>query len=323
MKRFKSILLICNFDTKQHMAVERAVSLSHQNEARLTVFSVVKDIPADMGMVITAVTPQELFQQIINDRQEKVNALLADINKQGVEAEAMVVTGTPFIEIIRQVIRDKHDLVILAAEGKGGIKERLFGSTSMHLMRKCPCPVWVVKPEKRTKYKKIMAAVDVTGDSPDDFPDVARNSLNPLILQLAASMSQMDNSVFHIVQVWSVFGEGYMQVRGNLSDKSIENSRKQSKKYFADKIDELLTGIDLKDLICRRHMPRSEEVPKTIVELAKSEAIDLLVMGTVCRTGIAGFIIGNTAEKVLSEVNCSVLTVKPEGFVTPVTLEGT
>jgi hypothetical protein len=133
----------------------------------------------------------------------------------------------------------------------------------------------------------------------------------------------MDNSVFHIVQVWSVFGEGYMQVRGNLSDDSIDDLRKQSKRYFADKIDKLLTGIDLKDLICRRHMPRSEEVPKTIVELAKSEAIDLLVMGTVCRTGIAGFIIGNTAEKVLSVVNCSVLTVKPEGFVTPVTLEET
>ena len=44
-------------------------------------------------------------------------------------------------------------------------------------------------------------------------------------------------------------------------------------------------------------------------------------MGTVCRTGLAGFFIGNTAENVLNEVNCSVLTVKPEGFITPVTLE--
>ena len=319
MKRFKNLLLVCDFDTDQSIAVERAVSLAQQNRAKLTVISVVKDIPADMGMVITAVTPQELFQQIINDRQEKVNALVADISKQGVEVEAMVVNGTPFIEIIRQVLRDEHDLVILAAEGKGGIKERLFGSTSMHLMRKCPCPVWVVKPKKRTKYKNIMAAVDVTSD----FPDVERNSLNSLIIQLGSSLAQMDNSVFHIVQVWSVFGEGYMQVRGNLSDDSIDDLREQSKRYFADKIDTLLTGIDLKDLIFRRHMPRSEEVPKTIVELAKSEAVDLLVMGTVCRTGIAGFIIGNTAEKVLSEVDCSVLTVKPEGFVTPVTLEGT
>ena len=49
--------------------------------------------------------------------------------------------------------------------------------------------------------------------------------------------------------------------------------------------------------------------------------IDLLVMGTVCRTGIAGFLIGNTAEEVLNQVGCSVLTLKPEGFVTPVTLD--
>jgi nucleotide-binding universal stress UspA family protein len=47
--------------------------------------------------------------------------------------------------------------------------------------------------------------------------------------------------------------------------------------------------------------------------------IDLLVMGTVCRTGISGFLIGNTAEEVLNQIDCSVLTVKPEGFVTPVT----
>jgi len=41
-------------------------------------------------------------------------------------------------------------------------------------------------------------------------------------------------------------------------------------------------------------------------------------MGTVCRTGVAGLFIGNTAEKVLRQVDCSLLTVKPEGFVTPV-----
>jgi len=40
-------------------------------------------------------------------------------------------------------------------------------------------------------------------------------------------------------------------------------------------------------------------------------------MGTVCRTGIAGFLIGNTAENVLNDVDCSVLTVKPEGFASP------
>ena len=46
-----------------------------------------------------------------------------------------------------------------------------------------------------------------------------------------------------------------------------------------------------------------------------------MVMGTVCRTGVAGFFIGNTAENVLHQVNCSVLAVKPQGFVSPVKLK--
>jgi nucleotide-binding universal stress UspA family protein len=49
--------------------------------------------------------------------------------------------------------------------------------------------------------------------------------------------------------------------------------------------------------------------------------VDVIVMGTVCRTGVAGFFIGNTAEKILNQVECSVLTVKPEGFESPITLD--
>jgi nucleotide-binding universal stress UspA family protein len=49
--------------------------------------------------------------------------------------------------------------------------------------------------------------------------------------------------------------------------------------------------------------------------------IDLIVMGTVGRTGIPGFFIGNTAEEVLQTTTASILAVKPEGFISPVTLE--
>ncbi len=318
MKRFKNILLVCDFDVKQRSAVDRAVTLARQNDARLTVLAVVKDIPADVGMLITTVTPQEIFELVVNDRRQKVDDLVADIGKQGVDAKSLVITGTAFMEVIRQVLRDEHDLVILAAEGKAGIKERLFGSTSMHLMRKCPCPVWVVKPAKRTKYKKIMAAVDITSDFPSDKK---QESLNLLIMQLSSSLAQMDHSEFHVVQVWSVFAEGYMQVRGNMSDKSLHNQRKRNKQEFVSRLDRLQASVDMKGIISRRHMPRSENVPSAIIKLARSKAIDLLVIGTVCRTGLPGFIIGNTAEKVLSEVDCSVLTVKPEGFVSPITLE--
>lgn len=57
-----------------------------------------------------------------------------------------------------------------------------------------------------------------------------------------------------------------------------------------------------------------------IPELVGKAQIELLVMGTVCRSGIPGVMIGNTAEQVLSDVDCSVLTLKPDGFKSPVTL---
>jgi len=55
--------------------------------------------------------------------------------------------------------------------------------------------------------------------------------------------------------------------------------------------------------------------------IVAEQQIDLIVMGTVARTGVPGFFIGNTAESILRQVKCSVMAVKPEGFVTPVTLE--
>ncbi|MCK4302705.1 MAG: universal stress protein [Candidatus Eisenbacteria sp.] len=55
-------------------------------------------------------------------------------------------------------------------------------------------------------------------------------------------------------------------------------------------------------------------------QLARDRYFDLIVTGTVCRTGLPGFLIGNTAETILAQVDCSVLTVKPDGFASPITL---
>ena len=60
---------------------------------------------------------------------------------------------------------------------------------------------------------------------------------------------------------------------------------------------------------------------KEIPELARRLQVDCIVMGTVARTGVPGFFMGNTAETILDQLECSVLAIKPPGFVTPVTLD--
>ena len=238
--------------------------------------------------------------------------------KNGIDVQAKVLVGTAFIEVIREVMREQHDLVILAPDSKHGLISRLFGSISMHLMRKCPCPVWIVKPGSGKPYRQIMAAVDTFSESWDE----AEESINPLILQLSSSMARIDKSDLHVIQVWYVANEGFLGSLVQIDQKSLRRLRDETRNDIGHRLDQLMQSVDRDGIgAVRTHLIRGDDPAKAIVKLARKQKIDLLVMGTVCRTGLAGFLIGNTAEELLGAIDCSVLTVKPSGFVSPVTLD--
>jgi len=65
----------------------------------------------------------------------------------------------------------------------------------------------------------------------------------------------------------------------------------------------------------------TEPPDSAILDHIERHSIELLVMGTVARAGITGLITGNTAERLLPQIPCSVLAVKPKGFKSPVALE--
>jgi universal stress protein E len=80
-------------------------------------------------------------------------------------------------------------------------------------------------------------------------------------------------------------------------------------------------GSDLRDYLKPQTHLVKGWARKEIPIMAKRLEADLVVMGTVARTGIPGFAMGNTAETILSQLDCSVLAIKPPGFATRVTLE--
>jgi len=308
MKRFKKILLVSREGTGERATLTRAVELAKRNRARLTLVEVVEELPREVRMLVTAMPPIDLEKLVVKERKERLEALVAPLVDDGVRAAAAVLVGTPFLEIIREVVRKKHDLVILTADGRGGVKEQLFGSTSLHLLRKCPCPVWVMKPTRSRRYNRILAAVDPHPSDPE------RTALNVKILDLATSLAHLEKSLLHVAHVWRFPGETMFR-NGRARAQMLAEARGQSQKS----LDDLVAGYTLEGLKHRIHLLKGE--PRVLIpELVQRERINLIVMGTVCRTGIPGFLIGNTAESVLQQVDTSVLTVKPEGFVTPVTL---
>ena len=64
-------------------------------------------------------------------------------------------------------------------------------------------------------------------------------------------------------------------------------------------------------------MKFAKSCERIIPAIVNEKSIEVVVMGTIARTGIPGLLIGNTAEEVINQVDCSVLAIKPEGFVSP------
>ena len=299
MKRFKNILVIHDNAIGGEDALGQAVALARDNAARLT---------------IAAVLREEQPETLITDEIEKrLTRLVTGLRQTGLDnVGSVILTGIPFLEITRRVIRESHDLVITSAEAGKILRNVFFGSTAAHLMRKCPCPVWVVKPAQPVPYRRILAAVDTRPAETDDH-------LNVKIMDLATSLASRDHAILHIVHAWDVEGSDSDTVRSEISPHQRQVLVTQHKRNHHAALKDLLTRYPMLDIDHRLHLPR--DLPeRAISNLARREKIDLIVMGTVVRTGIPGFFIGNAAESVLSSVKCSMLTVKPDGFESPVLL---
>ncbi len=293
MKRFKNILAIHNQAPGADATLRRAAILARRNDARLTVADVVQGL--DFFGTTLGVEPELVASRVAMERGQYLERLMPSIQHEGVDVSYASLKGTPFLAIIQAVLRGDHDLVIVTAEDEGALKKMLFASTAMHLIRECPCPVWVMKSGRR--YSRILAAVDphTSGEKND--------ALNTLIMDLATSLARSDQSELHVVHAWEM----------NDPDREISHSemaRLARKNQVERGVDALLSGYELEDLRCRVHMFQGR--PRSVIpRVAASLRTDLLVMGTMSRTGMARFFTGNTAEEVLRHVDCSALVLKP------------
>jgi nucleotide-binding universal stress UspA family protein len=314
MKRFRDILLLADSKTEGERTLKRAVSLAKSNQARLTVVDVVKKMPGDMQRLFRSKHLADIQDLIIQDRLKQLKHLITPIKDEGVQVTAKVLQGRPVIEIVREVLRNKHDLVIIAAEGKKGLKGMLFGTITLRLMRKCPCPVWAIKHAKRKRFARILAAVD-----PGPSDDV-RSALNAKIMELASSLARSEKSELHVIYIWTLYGESilrnHVRLPHNEVNKMVHETKKMQKLWLGELLKKYAPGIPNKQV----HLLKGE-AGTLIPELAKKKRIELIVMGTVSQTGVTGLLIGDTTEKVLQQVNCSVLAVKPDGFISPVKLD--
>jgi universal stress protein E len=224
-------------------------------------------------------------------------------------------------------VSNERDLVLKAAEGGRGLRERLFGDKDTRLVKACPCPVLLVRSirPRPYRYRRILAGV-YPGEGPASQRD-ERDPVNHAIVEHAAWIAIAEFAELHIAHVWEAYGE--QELRSPRSpyhwdaDAYVESERKRNQEALSTclaKVRDSLTSEMLAAFNPVCHMVKGGR-REQILRLAVDLEADLVVVGTAARSGIAALIIESAAEPIARGVDCSVLVVKPPGFVTPVVVD--
>lgn len=312
MERFKNILVAASPGHLEMPVLKKAVRVAASNGAKLTVLDVVEAIPPRRRTVTVEGSTVDLQALLLDDRRLQ---LAAAVESAGIDALVEVVAGKPFIEVTRFAMANDCDLVIVGESPPIHGRARVVASDVTQLIRACPTPVWVMCPSRARKLR-ILALVD------PDPTDPVRDSLSELVLELATSIARREGGELHVAHAWQLPGESTLRSSAfvSLPAREVDLAVQAACEEQRAQLDELAERHGVTELGGQTHLVKGPS-DQVLPELADRLNTNLIVMGTVARRGLSGLIMGNTAESMMKAVRCSILTVKPDGFVSPVSTD--
>ncbi|MBI1319728.1 MAG: hypothetical protein GC168_12385 [Candidatus Hydrogenedens sp.] len=309
MSPYRNIL--CYVDTTSTLAQSSwptALRLAQRYDARLTLADTVSEMPWYASWMDTAAAYLESAKA---DRRAALETRVEEARQAGVKVEPILLEGNAFIALTRQVIAHHHDLLVKTAMGEGRLGS-IFGTTAKRLLRKCPCPVLLTRPEQAGTFSHVGVALDPRPKASSE------NAINHALLEQARLLAAAEGAKLSIVHAWQVFGESTLLDR--MSPDEFESHRVAVREKTSELLQWLLETHEA-DLGPAAVELVEGEPMDAIPSFVQRAQVDLLVMGTVARPGIAGILVGNTAEQLIHRVPSSLLAIKPEGFRSPVQLD--
>ncbi|MBI1310615.1 hypothetical protein GC176_04840 [bacterium] len=319
MKRFRKILVgvdlcsesgaICaELSASTRSAIEKARWVAGHTSASVTFCASLMsclDLNADARHLAEMQRYTELLDAMYEQAEQRLATLTDETRQAGIDTNWIQTTGTPWMELLREAVFGNYDLVLVGSHRRHVLGRVLLGNTGRRLLRKCPCPVWVTSPVEDGMVRRILV--------PTDFSPTADEAV-----RLGDQLAQQLQAELHILHVIEYHYES--ELRDLIIP--VNDLEQYRSKVHADaerELNDTLTRLQLDSSIDsgRRHIAAGSPhqlIHNTVDKLS----IDLVVMGTQARSGISGILLGNTAERVLAHLTCSVLAIKPEGFVCPV-----
>lgn len=296
MDRVKTIVVGLDFSPASVCAVRQALRIARWHGARVVVAHV-----ADVAVgaaISDSLCPQwpSVAEAVVEDAQWAWRDLAKKI-PGAAGLEMVVVVGSPTAEISRLVREEKADLVVLGVRG-GRSAGPGAGTHASQLVRHAPAEVLLVQEGQEGRFTAVVACVDFSATSRRALLEAARVALH-------------DGAGLHIVYA-------YRTPWSYSAPKAGEPERNSFHDEYAAAtlrgLEEFCTqgGALAVEAQAEYHLVEEGSAARGIARLVKEVCADLVVVGTRGRTNMRDLLIGSTAERVVREAACSVLTVPPE-----------
>jgi universal stress protein E len=305
VKRWKTILVVvANPFARKQVAATKAAAIARRCGARVVLFNAfmvpqpVNDVP--LG------SRDQIIASAIRQREQQLQSIASQVGLPR-RTQHIVRWDFPIDEaIVRQVRRTKPDLVIAESHREGKLARLVLANTDWQLIRNCPCPVWFARSGELPRQLRVLVAVDPrhTHAKPAKLDDRLLQAARSIEQQLGARLS-----LVHAYETPASAVPGMMMepIRLPLSPDHTREFIAATRGVVAKLAGKY--GLDAADCAIEEGAARN-----VIPAQVRRRKADLLVMGAVSRSLLVRPVIGNTAERVIDDVDCDVFIVKPAGF---------
>jgi universal stress protein E len=302
----KILIAVKNPDARRQPGVDKALSIAKTLGASVELFHAIS-APVFMEIQpLTGRTIAELRKEALELRRARLAKLVARAQDLGITAAATVDWDFPPHEaIVRRAIESRADLIIAECHKGRRLAPWLVHLTDWELLRASPMPVLLLKSAKPWRNRAVLAAVDPT------HAHAKPSGLDARIVARASQLAAKTGGPLHVIHATLPLIPSTAIGDPGLDSAALAASYEQWTARRCEDFTAFAKGVGVPRT--RLHVLDGSPVV-AIPAVARQVGADLVVMGAVSRSGLKRIFIGNTAERVLNDLPCDVLVVKPANF---------
>jgi|GEM_PF-148496 universal stress protein A len=296
------ILVPTDFSEYSDKAVKQALDIAAEYGSAVYIVHVVDEklqaaTTDDGSDVIRNIDEIKKFERgIAQHAKEKLNAQIKRFPvSSSISVTPMVIHGIPYEAVLQEQEKLGIDLVVIGSLGHSGIARFLIGGVARNVLKGAKCPVLLTKDVFFSRPTRIMVPTDFS-----DYSDKALKQGLDIARQYQAKVF-----VFHAVSAIRQYGLDYA-----LPEEMIADAEKQSKETSRELMAKQLAKFPQASQVEVVTDTASGLTYEAILDEAKAKQIDLIVIASLGRSGIAKYFLGNVARNVLKGAKCPVLITR-------------